>query len=166
MQQAGYSKSNPLNIELKYNTSENHKKIAIAIAAMWKQIGVKTTLFNQEAKVHFADIKNKEYEIARYGWIGDYNDPATFTNLFLDNAYNFTNYVNPKVLELAKQANKELDLKKRAKILATLVQTSLEDYPTIPIYNYVSTRLVSPKVSGYESNILDVHPYRYMKLSK
>ncbi|WP_419606379.1 ABC transporter substrate-binding protein, partial [Thiolapillus sp.] len=47
--EAGYSLSNPLTVEIRYNTSENHKKLAIAIAAMWKQtLGVKTRLVNEE----------------------------------------------------------------------------------------------------------------------
>ena len=35
--EAGYGPDNPLEIELLYNTSDNHKKIAVAVASMWKQ---------------------------------------------------------------------------------------------------------------------------------
>ena len=78
MEESGYSKSNPLEMELKYNTSEAHKKVAVAISSMWKQIHVKVSFFNQEVKVHYENLNNGEFEVARAGWIGDYNDPTTF----------------------------------------------------------------------------------------
>ncbi len=65
MEQAGYSKSNPPTLRLSYNTSENHKKVAIAIAAMWKKaLGVKTELYNSEVKVHYASLKTRDFQPA------------------------------------------------------------------------------------------------------
>ena len=57
MAEAGYGPDNPLRTTLRYNTSENHKKIAVAVAAMWKQLGVETELFNTEVKVHYNDLQ-------------------------------------------------------------------------------------------------------------
>jgi oligopeptide transport system substrate-binding protein len=54
--EAGYGPDNPLEFTLRYNTSENHKRIAVAVASMWKAIGVKAELFNSEVKVHYADL--------------------------------------------------------------------------------------------------------------
>ncbi len=34
---AGYGSQKPLKLTLLYNTSENHQKIAIAVASMWKK---------------------------------------------------------------------------------------------------------------------------------
>ena len=104
MEAAGYSKANPLKLVLKYNTSEGHKKIAIAIAAMWKQIGVEIELFNQEVKVHYKQLNEGDFEVARAGWIGDYNDPTTFTDLMLDNDYNYAKHIIPEQVALAKKA--------------------------------------------------------------
>ncbi|RMF13943.1 MAG: peptide ABC transporter substrate-binding protein, partial [Gammaproteobacteria bacterium] len=39
--EAGFGPDKPLTFQLRYNTSENHKRIAIAVAQMWKQLGVK-----------------------------------------------------------------------------------------------------------------------------
>src|SRR5690606_10836256 len=52
MTAAGYGPDNPLKLTLNYNTSEGHKKIAIAVQQFWKQIGVDLTLNNMEWKVH------------------------------------------------------------------------------------------------------------------
>ena len=81
--EAGYSLSNPLTVEIRYNTSENHKKLAIAIAAMWKQtLGVKTRLVNEEWKVFLENRKQKQVtQVFRAGWIGDYNDPYNFMEI-------------------------------------------------------------------------------------
>ena len=48
--QAGFGDNNPLEVEIRYNTSENHKKVAIAVTAMWQTIGVRstTTIFRRE----------------------------------------------------------------------------------------------------------------------
>ena len=80
---AGYSPSNPLSIEIIYNTSENHKRVALAVASMWKKtLGVETKLRNQEWKVFLETRRLKEdTEIFRGGWIGDYDDPYTFSEL-------------------------------------------------------------------------------------
>ena len=57
---SGYSEDNPLRVEIRYNTSENHKKIALAIASMWKQLlGVSTTLVNEEFKVFLQNRQQK-----------------------------------------------------------------------------------------------------------
>ena len=66
---------------LRYNTSETHKKVAIAIAAMWKQVGVDTELFNSEVKVHYNDLQEGNFQVARAAWIADYNDAQNFLYL-------------------------------------------------------------------------------------
>ena len=164
MKQAGYSKSNPLEVEVKYITSEASKKLSVAMAAMWKQIGVKATLFNQEAKVHYTNVKNTEFEVARTGWIGDYNDPTTFTDLFLDSPYNYSRWIDKDLIANAKKASETVDLKKRAIILAQVEKGILESHATIPIYYYVKNRLVSNKIIGWEDNLLNIHRSRWLDL--
>src|SRR6185369_8639964 len=68
MNAAGYGPRKALKFKLNYNTSENHKKIAVAIAAMWKKLGVEVELVNSEAKVHFATMRQGDFEMARSGW--------------------------------------------------------------------------------------------------
>ncbi len=164
MEQAGYSKSKPLEMELKYNTSEAHKKVAVAISSMWKQIHVKVSFFNQEAKVHYADLTNGEFEVARAGWIGDYNDPTTFLDLFGDNQYNYGRWKNAKFNGLMTEAKKMTNLDQRAVKLAEAEKMVLGNFATIPIYYYVSASLVKPNVTGYEDNIMDIHRSRWISL--
>jgi oligopeptide transport system substrate-binding protein len=103
---AGYGPDKPLDVEILYNTSENHKKIAIAIQSMWKQIGVNATLTNQEWKVYLETRDKKEFQVARAGWIGDYADPMTFDTLFLSDTgeSNDAGYNNATYDKLVKES--------------------------------------------------------------
>jgi len=160
-QQAGYGPDNPLEVEILYNTQQNHKQLAVAISSMWKQtLGVKTTLRNQEWKVFLQTRFDKvSTQIFRSGWIGDYNDAYTFLQLMLsNNGQNDSGYSNPRVDALLAKASRETDLKKRAVFMQEAEQIILQDMPVIPIYFYVSKHLIKPRVQGFTPNIMD-HVY-------
>ncbi len=162
--EAGYSKDKPLEIELLYNTSENHKKIAIAISAMWKQaLGVKTKMMNQEWKVYLQTRKQKKTEVFRAAWVGDYNDPNTFLELFVSNSgLNDVTFNSPEFDKLLGEAAIEQDMDKRADMLNKAEKLFVDSYSVIPIYHYVTKRLVSPKVKGYTQNVMDHSRSKYI----
>ncbi len=82
LEDAGFDQSNPLHFTLLYNTSENHKKIAAAVQSMWKTgLGVDVTLENQEWKTYLDSKDQGNFEVARAGWCGDYNEASTFLTL-------------------------------------------------------------------------------------
>lgn len=165
--EAGYGPDNPLELQLLYNTSENHRKIAIAVASMWKKaLGVKMTLTNQEWKVYLESRDQKNYQIARAAWIGDYVDPLNFIELFLSNAgeRNDAGYNNPKFDQLVADAAKPENIDKRLTLLQQAEKVFLDDVALIPIYHYTSQHMISPKVAGWEFNILDIHLGRYLSV--
>ena len=84
--EAGYGPSNPLSLELRYNTSENHKKIMIAVASMLKQaLGIQAQLVNQEFKVFITARKDKiDTQLFRDGWTADYPDANNFARTAAD----------------------------------------------------------------------------------
>ena len=158
--EAGYSKDNPLQVQILYNTNENHKRLSVAIASMWKQVlGVKTSLANQEWKVFLETRRRKEdTEVFRGGWIGDYNDAFTFSQLMYSiNEMNHSGYANAHYDELLELAAREHDTRKRAGFMQEAERILLEDMPIIPVYFYVSRHLVKPWVGGYQTNIMDHH---------
>ncbi|HBS21351.1 MULTISPECIES: peptide ABC transporter substrate-binding protein [Thalassospira] len=166
--EAGYGPDNPLKFTLRYNTSENHKRIAIAAQNMWKQIGVQAELFNTEGKIHYADLKVGNFEVARAGWIADYNDAQNF--LFLGEErtgpLNYAAFDNPRYNELMLEAEKEGDLKKRASLMKQAEAIMMEAQPYIPIYYYVSKQLVSPKIEGWIDNAPDRHLTRWLDIKE
>ena len=98
LKEAGFGPGKPLKVELRYNTTDNNKNTAVAIANQWKAIGVETSFINTDAKTHFAYLRDGgDFDVARAGWIADYSDPQNF--LFLvqsDNpGFNYAKYKNP-----------------------------------------------------------------------
>ncbi len=157
---AGYSEENPLRTRILYNTQEDHRRIAVAIASMWKQtLGVEVEILNQEWKV-FLDTRQQkiETEIYRSGWIGDYNDAYTFAELFASGSgLNHTGYSSPDYDRLLREASAEGDMKRRAELLQQAERVLVEDLPIMPLYFYVTARLVRPWVGGFTPNIMDHH---------
>ncbi|MEO1103641.1 MAG: ABC transporter substrate-binding protein, partial [Pseudomonadota bacterium] len=169
MTEAGFGPDNPLTIEISYNTAEDHRNAATAIAEMWRPLGINVTFNQRDLSAHYAMLRDeKAHQVARAGWIGDYSDPQNFLFLNLsDNpGFNYGNYNNPEYDALLDQANKEPDLAKRAELLAEAERVFLRDVPQIPLMFYSSTSLVSPKLSGWEDNVRHVHPTRFMSLSE
>ncbi len=166
--EAGFGPDKPLKLTLSYNTLEAHKKIAVAVASMWKAVGMQTELSNSETKVHYDALKQHDFEVGRAGWVGDYNDPNTFLFLFQSNnkALNYSAYSNPEFDRLMDQANNTLDLGARAGLMKQAEAIALRDMPIAPIYYYVSTNVVQPYVKGWEPNALDHHLDRYVSLEK
>ena len=167
--EAGFSKEKPLEVEILYNTSDNHKRIALAIAAMWKQtLGVKTTLRNQEWKVFLETRRLKqETQVYRAGWIGDYDDPYTFSQLLhSENEMNHPGYSNKEYDGLINLAAIKNAGEERLEILREAERLMLEDMPIIPLYFYVSQHLIKPWVSGLKGNVMDHHYSKYVRILK
>ncbi len=165
--QAGYGPDKPLHIELRYNTSENHKKVAVALAAMLKQaLGVRVNLINEEWKVFLETRKQKRItQLFRAGWIGDYNDAYTFAELmYSKHGINDPGYNNPAYDRLLQEAAVEGDFDRRREILEEAERLLIDDQPVMPIYYYVSKRMVKPYLAGYKPNIMDHHYSKNMRL--
>ncbi len=165
LEAAGYSSTNPLKLQLRYNTNENHKRIAVAVAAMWKPLGVEIELYNTETKVHYDELQRGVLEIARAGWLADYNDADNFLNLLKSGVnYNYGRWSNAKFDELIDQANATTDMPVRAKLLRQAEQIAMDETAAMPIYYYLSRNVVSPKVKGFEDNAFDIHRTRWLEL--
>ncbi len=167
---AGYGPGGkPLALEILYNTNENHRKIAIAIASMWQQkLGVKVTLNNQEWKVFLSTRDEKSYkDVVRQGWIADYNDAVTFLDLLRSDVVqqNPSGYANPAYDALMDEANKTADAEKRRELLQKAEALALEDVAVFPIYVYANQNMVSKKVTGWNEDILGNHPSRFMDIT-
>ncbi len=162
---AGYSDENPLRIEIRYNTSENHKKIALAIASMWKQVlGVNASLVNEEFRVFLQNRQQKAItQVFRAGWISDYNDPYSFLELFRTgdrrNDYGYSNSIFDAVLD---EVATERLRARRARLMFEAERVLLTDFAIIPIYSYVTKRLVDQHLQGWRNNVMDHHLTRYM----
>jgi oligopeptide transport system substrate-binding protein len=144
-----------LTVEFLYNTSEAHKMIAEAIQSMWKtNLGINVKLANQEWSVFQATRKSGNYMIARAGWIGDYSDPMTFLDMFTSTSgQNDIKYTNPAYDALILQAKNTADPEARMAVMHKAEDMLMNDMPIIPIYYYVNTIAINPRIKGFYKTI-------------
>lgn len=168
LEAAGYNASHPLSFNLLYNTSENHKRIAIAASSMWsKNLGVEAKLQNQEWKTMLDTMHSGNFEAVRYAWIADYDDAATFLNNFrTGDSENTSQYTNAKYDEALKNAAKADSVEERGKFYQQAENQLAEDVPAIPVYHYVIAQLVKPYVGGYAPNNLGFYYTKDMYIKK
>jgi oligopeptide transport system substrate-binding protein len=165
--EAGYSAERPLEVELRYNTGDNHKRVALAVSWMWRQaLGARTRLVNEEYKVFLQNRRSRLHtQLFRADWIGDYDDAASFAERMQSGSgLNDTGYASARYDALVGQA--AADPARRRALLEQAEQVLLEDLPLLPLYFYVSKHLVKPHVSGWQPNIMDHHYSRYFRITK
>jgi len=137
-------------------------KLGVEMQEAWeKQLGIRVELKEMEKSVYLAAQRDLNYDLTRSSWIGDYNDPNTFLDLFRsDNGNNRTGWKNARYDELMNQANREIDLKKRSALLRQAETILVRDEAVIiPIYFYVGFNYYDPaKIKGIYGNMLDDHP--------
>ena len=157
-----------LEVEIRFNNSENHRATAVAIADMWKTLGVATRLLATDATTHYAFLREKPpFDIARSGWFADYPDAQNF--LFLgqsDNqALNVASFTNKSYDRLTREAQVEASPERRSALLHEAEALLLDEQPFLVLLTYKSRNLVSPKLKGWEENVRDNHPGRYISIS-
>jgi len=165
LKQAGYPNgSNFPSLELLYNTSDSHKNIAEFIQQQWKEnLNINVTLVNQEWATYINSTIEKDYQVARAGWVGDYQDPNSFLDMFLtggsmnDISYNSAEYDALIKKAATMDAGKErFDTFREAENL--LIN---EDQGIMSLYYYVSTNLIdTDEWGGWYTNTLDYHPIK------
>jgi len=136
--------------------------VAVELKEMWeKQLGLQVELKQMEKRVYQTAQKTLDYDVSRSTWIGDYNDPNTFLDLFRsDNGNNRTGWKSARYDALMEEANRQVDLTRRAALL-NQAETILvrDDAPIIPIYFYVGFTYYNPaRIKGVYPNLLDDHP--------
>jgi len=149
--EAGYGLDKPLSFSLLYNTSDLHKKLAIAAASIWKKnLGVDVKLQNQEWKT-FLDTRHQgNFDVARAAWCADYNEPTSFLNTMLsDSSNNTSHYKSEQFDKLLAQALSAKDDVTRNKLYGEAEKQLDKDSVIVPIYYYKNLRLVKPYVGGY-----------------
>ncbi|MEP4149077.1 MAG: peptide ABC transporter substrate-binding protein [Halioglobus sp.] len=151
-----------------YNTAENHRKIAVTLQQMWKkELNIDVELINQEWKVYLETLNNKDFQIARAGWIGGMLDPRTFLSRFITTGgTNRTGFSNARYDEIMlKEAPETSDPVKRMDLLHEAETILMQELPLIPLFAYNSKHLVQPSVEGAIVNLLDVQNFKFINLN-
>ncbi len=154
-------------IEILYNTLEGHKLIAEAIQQMWKkELNLDVALVNQDWKVSLDTMRSLNYDIARMAWIGDYLDPNTFLDMLVTGGgNNQTGWSNSTYDGLIREAS-HTSGPKRHEIFQKAEDLLVDESPIIPIYTYTRVQLVHPDVRGFQLNLQEVIPWKWMYLER
>ncbi|MFB3237279.1 peptide ABC transporter substrate-binding protein [Aeromonas salmonicida] len=155
MAQAGYNSARPFKLMLTYNTSESHKKLALAVAAMWKPLGVEVSLNNMEWSAYQVAKDSGDFMLVRSFLFGDYVEPSSMLNSFrCQDPQNESGYCNPAFDGLLQQASDTLDGSTRTGLYRQAEQLLMDEMPAIPVYHYNQMRLVDPTLRGLPSQNL------------
>ena len=156
--EAGYSAKKPLRLRLLFNSNVGIKNTAIMVAAMWKEVlGIDIELTDEEYRVFLQSRHDKSrWEVLRLGWTADYNDASNFLDSLRQHSENNDEeYANSAFDSLLDEAAQSADPIRRRTILETSESIMLADYPIIPLYFFVSKRLVKTYVKGFQTNPLN-----------
>jgi len=146
--EAGYEGGAGIELDLLYNTSETHKKLAIAVSQMWKQkLGVETVLQNKEWKTFLEARSSQEFDIGRAGWCGPYNMASSFLDLMSSShVYNDAGFANEEVDTLLEEAklleNPSANFSRIEEVLAT-------EFPILPIYHYAGVYMMDESLKNW-----------------
>ena len=156
------------SFNLLYNTDDLHKVIAEYVQQQWKtNLGIDCVLENQEWATYLSNRNAGNFDVARAGWVGDYQDPNTFLDMFVTGAgMNGGRYSNATYDELISQAARMPAGEERFATLKAAENTLInEDQGIMPFYVYVSTNLIdTDKWGGWYPNTMDYHPVKNIYL--
>ena len=163
---AGYSTETPLSLTLLYDAGDIHETIMLAVAGLWRDVlGIEVALDKREWKYFLASRDNRDdWQAMRFAWTGDYDHPATFTGILHSaSPQNLPGYASDRYDQLLADAEGVSDAAEQMRRYARAEAQVLQDNPLIPLYFFVSKHLVKPEVTGFEANVLDRHPSRYLR---
>jgi oligopeptide transport system substrate-binding protein len=151
-------------LEILYNVSEEHRQVAVAIQDMWRRhLGVSVTLRAEEWKVMLRSIQGGDFQIARKGWVADYDHPHSWLSAFLSSApQNPTGWVDPALDALVEEAAAQPDPAEGIRLYRRAERRALDGMPRIPLYFRTKATLVKPWVKGFHPTPRDVHAIRWL----
>jgi len=161
--EAGYPNGEGLpSMEYLYNEGTGHQQIGEALQSMWAEIGVNVDLVSQEWATFLNSRKNGEYQIARNGWLADYNDPISFLDMWItDGGNNDAQWSNAEYDALISQIKASSDQAERMTLMHQAEDILFAEHVLCPIYYYVDIYLQSTTLEGVWSSPLGYKYFMY-----
>jgi len=164
--EAGFGPDNPLRFEYTHRNTSDNPRVAPVVQADWQAIAdwVEVDISGIETQIHYANLRAGAFEVADAGWTADFNDARNFLYLLESTTgqMNYGRYSNPEFDALMRESDLLLDLEARAEVMAEAEQVMLNDMPVVPMWIFVTKNLVSPDITGWEDNVVDIHRSRYL----
>lgn len=134
-----------------YNTNDNHQKIGEALQQQWSTaLNVNVKLENQDWAVFLETRKQGNYQVARNGWIADYNDPISFLDMWLTGGgNNDAQYSNADYDAAINEAKSTADPAARMAAMHKAEDIIMgQDWALGPIYFYTQKYMLNSDVKG------------------
>ncbi|MGX8678439.1 MAG: peptide ABC transporter substrate-binding protein [Sphaerochaetaceae bacterium] len=151
-------------ITILYNTSDSHKAIAEFIQQEWKtNLGINVELVNQEWATYLSNRNAGNFMVARAGWVGDYQDPNTFLDMFVTgggmNGGKYSNLTYDAYISTAAQMAAGEDRMATLQMAEGIMIN--DDQAIMPLYFYTTQNMIDTDVwGGWYTNTMDYHPVK------
>ena len=169
MRAAGYGPENPLRATflLRSSAAGVYRATAAALQQMFAQAWINISVIGNDPQVFYNRIQQQDFEICNAGWGADFNDASNFLDLFKRvSPNNWGKYSSAAFDDMLAQAQREVDLGMRGKMLAQAENILLKDHAVMPLFFWVTGNLVRPYVKGWQSNAMDKHRTRWMSIDE
>ena len=161
--EAGYPNGEGLPaIEYVYNEGTANQQIGEVLQNMWGELGVKVELFSQEWATFLNTRKSGDYSVARNAWLGDYNDPISFLDIWITGGgNNDAQWSNPQYDQLITEIKSTGDQAVRMEKMHQAEDILFEEWVLAPIYFYTDMYLQSPAVENIWASPLGFKYFMY-----
>jgi oligopeptide transport system substrate-binding protein len=154
------------SLEIQMNADATNTKMFEAVQEMWRRgLGVSVTLATLDLRVWLDNQRTLSYQVSRSRWVGDYDDPSTYLDLFRsDSGNNETGWSDPEYDRLNDEANATADPARRYALLQRAETRLFDEAPIAPLVYGSRTYLIQPYVHGWVPSLLGIHRYQYVWL--
>lgn len=136
-------------VEYMTNDIKYHKPIAEYLQSAWKELGVNMDIKIVEWSTFTPTRRNGDFDIARNGWVYDYDDPSNMLNLLeTNNGNNDGKYSNPEYDKVIDDARSTSDKVKHYELLHEAENIMLNDYAVAPVAYENDFWLQTTKLKG------------------
>ena len=163
MAEAGYPNGNNFPVlELKVSPGI-YVLLGEAMQQMWKDnLNIDIKLLQEEFPITLQTLVDKDYEMARMGWTGDYNDPMTMLEVMLSySGINHTGFSNSNYDNLINTARTSADNSVRMNAMKEAEAILLDEMPIIPLYYRTDLFMINPILKNVVLSPLGRHKFNY-----
>ncbi len=166
LEEAGYGPNKPLKFTFSFRNSGDNPRVAPVVQQNWAMIApwVQVEILGAETQINYEKLRTGDFELGDAGWISDFNDAKNFVYLFQTSTgqLNYGKYSNPEFDKLMEAADVEKDTVKRANLMKQAEGILLKENGFMPMWFLTNRNLVSPRVTGWVDNAVDIHRARYL----
>jgi oligopeptide transport system substrate-binding protein len=166
LEEAGFGPNKPLKFTFSHRSTGDNPRIAPVVQQQWAKIApwVQVQILGSETQINYEKLRNGDFDVGDAGWVSDFNDAKNFTYLLQTSTdqLNYGRYSNARYDALMEAADVEKDANKRAKMMQDAEALMMSENGILPLYFLTNRNLVSPRVTGWVDNAVDIHRARYL----